>query len=413
MTSSLSEQVKTVLTELSEPTETMVPFTAERRAQEIGRVMELAQIRWLVSLADIDARRVPEALGYTSTERYVAYTQQTTARQASEYTKISRLIGNSDAAKKALLEGLFGLGHAGLLAKAAARFGDQYTIDEGRLLEIASRQTLDRFSDTIARWIHAADLDAAEADTAHRYNTRGLWIQQRLDGSGTGRFDLDAIAFATVAVTLDSVAGQPDPKHSLNQRSLAQRRADALAEMALAYGPEEDESGSDVEPLEPHGRRQGGAVIEAVVSLSLPSSSGVGRDYSMADQLPEIEDGLSDLWATGPVPYPIIEQLSCDASWRRILDGPSQKLDYSSPTADITPNQRRAIRYRDRHCQFQGCDRPWNWCDVHHIVSRHDGGPTTLNNLTLMCRHHHTLLHQAGWSFTRDPITGETRTTSP
>lgn len=122
---------------------------------------------------------------------------------------------------------------------------------------------------------------------------------------------------------------------------------------------------------------------------------------------------MSDLYRTGPVPHTIIEQLSCDASWRRVLSGASQMLDYASPIADITPNLRRAVRHRDRHCQFYGCNRHSDWCDAHHIVSRHDGGPTTMENLTLVCRFHHSLIHQGGWSLTRCPDTGEMETSSP
>jgi hypothetical protein len=30
---------------------------------------------------------------------------------------------------------------------------------------------------------------------------------------------------------------------------------------------------------------------------------------------------------------------------------------------------------------------------VHHLRSREDGGPTTLDNLVLLCRRHHVLWH--------------------
>ncbi|MBW6439872.1 HNH endonuclease [Actinoplanes hulinensis] len=45
------------------------------------------------------------------------------------------------------------------------------------------------------------------------------------------------------------------------------------------------------------------------------------------------------------------------------------------------------------------CDKePLDWCDAHHIVSWADGGPTDIANLTLLCGHHHRLIHDdAGW----------------
>jgi hypothetical protein len=32
-----------------------------------------------------------------------------------------------------------------------------------------------------------------------------------------------------------------------------------------------------------------------------------------------------------------------------------------------------------------------------------DGGPTNLANLVLLCRHHHMLCHEGGWTMTRAP----------
>ncbi|MCM4084633.1 HNH endonuclease signature motif containing protein [Paractinoplanes hotanensis] len=42
---------------------------------------------------------------------------------------------------------------------------------------------------------------------------------------------------------------------------------------------------------------------------------------------------------------------------------------------------------------------PLDWADAHHIIARTDGGPTALENLALLCRHHHRLIHHptAGW----------------
>jgi hypothetical protein len=48
---------------------------------------------------------------------------------------------------------------------------------------------------------------------------------------------------------------------------------------------------------------------------------------------------------------------------------------------------------RDSHCRFPGCDRPPSWCDAHHVRHWADGGPTSLDNLLLLCRRHHRLVH--------------------
>jgi hypothetical protein len=47
-------------------------------------------------------------------------------------------------------------------------------------------------------------------------------------------------------------------------------------------------------------------------------------------------------------------------------------------------------------------------CDAHHITHWADGGPTSLDNLMLLCRRHHTLLHEGGISVERDGLRGYT-----
>ncbi|MCC6183624.1 MAG: HNH endonuclease, partial [Microthrixaceae bacterium] len=64
-----------------------------------------------------------------------------------------------------------------------------------------------------------------------------------------------------------------------------------------------------------------------------------------------------------------------------------------------------ALAVRDGHCVFPGCDRPASWCDAHHVTRHTDGGPTTIDNLALLCRHHHGVIHRTGWHMTPNPQT--------
>ena len=60
----------------------------------------------------------------------------------------------------------------------------------------------------------------------------------------------------------------------------------------------------------------------------------------------------------------------------------------------VSAAQRSALAVRDRHCRFPGCDRPGSWCDAHHVWHWSEGGPTDLDNLVLLCRRHHRMLHR-------------------
>ncbi|WP_369124700.1 HNH endonuclease signature motif containing protein, partial [Pseudomonas sp. CCI2.4] len=59
-----------------------------------------------------------------------------------------------------------------------------------------------------------------------------------------------------------------------------------------------------------------------------------------------------------------------------------------------TDHQRRAAAIRDGGCAFHGCDTPVSWCDLHHIDHWEHGGPTDLDNLICLCRHHHGVTHR-------------------
>ena len=58
---------------------------------------------------------------------------------------------------------------------------------------------------------------------------------------------------------------------------------------------------------------------------------------------------------------------------------------------------RRALRIRDGGCRFPGCTHD-RFVDGHHIHHWADGGETSLDNLVLLCRHHHHLVHDGGFS---------------
>lgn len=59
----------------------------------------------------------------------------------------------------------------------------------------------------------------------------------------------------------------------------------------------------------------------------------------------------------------------------------------------------RALWNRDGGCVFPACARR-RYLHGHHIVHWADGGPTTLENMVLLCGQHHRCLHEGGFSLT-------------
>ncbi|HVU92930.1 MAG TPA: HNH endonuclease signature motif containing protein, partial [Jatrophihabitans sp.] len=72
-------------------------------------------------------------------------------------------------------------------------------------------------------------------------------------------------------------------------------------------------------------------------------------------------------------------------------------LAYGRERRLASVGQRLALAARDGGCSFPGCDRPPAWTEAHHVREWITGGPTNLDNMTLLCGHHHRSFEKAGW----------------
>ncbi|WUJ71258.1 DUF222 domain-containing protein [Kribbella soli] len=94
-----------------------------------------------------------------------------------------------------------------------------------------------------------------------------------------------------------------------------------------------------------------------------------------------------------------IRRLACDARVIPIVLGSnSEPLDVGRSERLVTRAMRRALNTRDRGCVV--CGAPPIMCDAHHLLSWIAGGETKITNLVLLCRRHHTDLHNGHWTIT-------------
>ncbi|WP_162602421.1 HNH endonuclease signature motif containing protein [Nocardioides daejeonensis] len=167
-----------------------------------------------------------------------------------------------------------------------------------------------------------------------------------------------------------------------------------------------------------HGTRLWDALVEACDRLrateSLPRDHGttprviVTIDHdSLTRQL--IDAGLAHPGHTttgATLSAAAVRRLACDAEvLPTVLGTASQPLDVGRSHRLVTPAIWNALLIRDQHCAFPGCTRMPLACDAHHIQHWADGGPTSLDNLVLLCRRHHTLTHHSPWTVHIDPHT--------
>ena len=88
-----------------------------------------------------------------------------------------------------------------------------------------------------------------------------------------------------------------------------------------------------------------------------------------------------------------------------VHDRDGNVLNVGRKSRKIPAGLRRALSFRDRGCRYPGC--PSTRVDAHHVDHWADGGDTKLSNLMLLCRYHHVLHHEGGYSIRVDAQTGE------
>ncbi len=94
----------------------------------------------------------------------------------------------------------------------------------------------------------------------------------------------------------------------------------------------------------------------------------------------------------------VVRRLACDCDLVRVsLDDGGCPLDVGRTHRLVAPAIWTALVVRDRHCAFPGCTRPPLMGHAHHIVHWIDHGPTALDNLVLLCGHHHRTIHGSPW----------------
>ena len=188
-------------------------------------------------------------------------------------------------------------------------------------------------------------------------------------------------AVAAMVAAQNPPVTQDDAPANLPGKTFPQKRVDALlalAEQAMSTMEE------GLQPLSCADKYQ------VVVHIERGIERGNERSH---EQHCSIESGAHHL----PLSPATAKRLCCDASLLAVLqDSSGNVLNVGRKTRAIPPSIRRALNIRDHGCRFPGCCES-RYVDAHHVQHWCDGGETRLDNLVLLCRHHHRLLHQEGY----------------
>ena len=102
------------------------------------------------------------------------------------------------------------------------------------------------------------------------------------------------------------------------------------------------------------------------------------------------------------LPIETVKRLCCDGDAIVIVENEAgEPLSVGRKTRTVPTAIKRALQARDKGCVFPGCHHT-RFVDAHHIEHWSAGGETSLENLLLLCSHHHGLVHEGGFRIERD-----------
>ncbi|MET0418959.1 MAG: DUF222 domain-containing protein [Actinoplanes sp.] len=154
------------------------------------------------------------------------------------------------------------------------------------------------------------------------------------------------------------------------------------------------------------GQRRADALVDicrlALRTGDLPESGGEPPQVTVTVSFdPATQQlGTANLDTGERVSAQTARRMGCDARVLPVvLGGAGQVLDAGRSRRLASGPLRGALVARDRGCAFPDCDRPARSCDAHHIRHWSAGGHTKLDNLVLLCGHHHRVIHEpkSGW----------------
>jgi hypothetical protein len=325
-------------------------------------------------LARWDSERAWEPSGARTGAAWLAWQQHIPVGVARQRLRHARALRTLPDVEVAWGNGEIDRSHlVTLLGCRTSRTRAEFDRGHKVLLDAARTRGFIEFKRCCDYWQHAADPDGAEQGAESDRAARELHLSQSYDGMWFGRATLDPISGEIIHTTLASIeqelfdADWAEAKRRLGRdplvmeldRTPAQRRADALVEMATRAR------------TAPSGGRRPAPLFTVVVGYE----TFAGPVLELFNRT-VLTPGTAAAWLT-------------DAYVERVVfDSPSRVLDVGAQRRFFRGALRRAIEVRDRTCFHPSCDEAPRRPQIDHIHEHSKGGLTTQANGRLGCDHH-------------------------
>lgn len=395
---------------------------------------------WLHLIEQFDRAGGWAGVGVASCAAWLSWTCSVSPATAREYVRVARSLPLLPEIDAAFAAGRLSYSKVRVLVTIAAE------VDESVLLKQAHIQTVSQLERTVRSFRRGGGWhQEKERRAAWRWDGDGMLIVsarlppdegalliaalersredvgRALEGdtgslrSGAGSPDRHSGAPDDPEVPDDEILGTMSPVSDEDRRRAALTRTDpldvaradmlvALAERSLAAGSA-DSSGDDRHLVVVH------ADLDQLVGESADDEPGADEsaDESQPGGVPARQGlpGARCHIENGPgLHRQAARRIACDAALVAVVHhvGAGEPLRLGRKTRPVSPAQRRALRIRDGGCRFPGCPRRTH-LNAHHVRPWSLFGSTDLDNLVLLCRFHHMLVHEGGFTVaaTGDP----------
>ncbi len=322
---------------------------AERLAKDIAA----AQGRLMVVLCEVSKREGFRTEGATSLSAWMVQRFGISEATARTWSHVAERLDDLPHLAQGLIDGAVSFDKVRAVVDLAEPETDAELL--GRATEYPVRHLAD-----LAR--HARG--TSEASSAANYGSRYL----RFNDSGrtiTARLPEDHYASVRAVITQRAREFTSDGETPYDQRL-----CDAFIDICTNGAPTKPGSGSGP-----------GFLVVAHTDLSFLRS----------------DEGSAEIQRVGLLSAETIRRLTCDAGVTVAIDDDVGHTMFEGRSKRFpTEAQRREVMRRDRWCRFPDCSNAL-FTNVHHIAHWINGGLTDLDNLVLLCDHHHHRIHEGAW----------------
>ena len=365
--------------------------TLEDEITELAAHLNAATYRLLTLIREFDERHGWSGAGMKSCAHWLNWKCGIAIGAAREKVRVAHALNDLPQISSALRGGKVSFSKVRAMTRVATPQNEDY------LLMIADHGTAAHVERVVRNYRRVKRSEALERDKQHHALRELTWyidsdgsyvLKARMSPEQGVRFAqaLDAATGAIHEEQRNAVENVPAETPNGSETPIAARRADALERIADSYlsNSEQAVNGGDRCTLHIH------------TDINTLQADGDGAEA-------ELESGGC---MSANVCAETSRRLACDCGvvhWLEDKTGPhnATALNIGRRTRSIPPAIRRALQHRDGGCRFPGCTAQHH-VDAHHIRHWADGGETRLDNLLLLCRHHHRLVHEGGYGIVLD-----------